>query len=322
MNYTRRKLLHDIGIASASLIAAPWAFAKGLGNDTAEPMPPSSTDLYVILQGPWLLSVDPQHLRAVTVDFSGHSYAYNDTRSRQFPSKKINTTGSTGAHTFNVTPGSGAPHTSADAPGLFRSMRNNYQGLFFNPGITVKTSFTTSVYQIQLSYPDNLFPMALLSGLSFQNLDHSIQSAQVKQWPSAIILHYTNWKQAVLTDVSGTTVDSMAIGSDQIHRSFSIYRPGSTNPDPCEAAKEVTKHSKRYFAQLMTLVNFPSGVQAPVPVFPNCQPGHVMPVSTIIGDDSNISKCEVDPTTTGCPQQGKGAPLVNCASGGGIHNCC
>jgi hypothetical protein len=349
--YTRRRLLREMGIATASLAAIGLSSRRTLARSFA-PAPTASSDLYIILQGPWLFSVeDRTYLRAVTVDFPGHSYSYVDTLNGSGPKTiaPICTTNSNcpanapiaaGPYNFDVTPSSGSPLTYNGA--LFNSMRSSYQGLFFNAGITLPAMIQEPAREIHLSYPDSVFPMDLLSGINFNNLGN-VQNSQVKQWPFAIVLRYTNWTMAKLAHAGRTQQDELINkGTGQTHRVFSIAHPASTESDPCKAAADVISHAQAYFAALMNLLSPPQATP-PIPVFPTCTDGHI-PVSNTPGGDDNISPCELDPDGSSCASATKsrhrmasdratgrspvhvdmfGAPLVNCASGGGgIIGCC
>ena len=75
--YTRRKVLYELGIASASI--------AGMGMQGCYDCHPPS-DLYVMLQGPWLLSIGNDHyMRAATTKMPSHWYNFFDPQPNPWP---------------------------------------------------------------------------------------------------------------------------------------------------------------------------------------------------------------------------------------------
>jgi hypothetical protein len=273
----------------------------------------SSRDLYVILEGPWLLSIaNCSYLRAVTTHIDGHDYKYQDPR----PNPNAGCTTDLGKGSmfhFNVTSSSGKAGTVADPSSLFDSMRSKHQGIFYNGNVHCPASFgDLKVHEVQFSYPDAIFPMELLCGVTFNNLD-AVQSGQVKEWPTVIVMRYSNWRTAVFNGDYGPG-ETIARGAGQIHRLLSIRYTAPTLSG-CAQDEDAVQHACHYFSTLMQLLTYPGQTQPPVPCFPKCDGQHI-PVSHIFGGDGCVETCELDGTHP-CHEQSRSTTLVNCASGGG-----
>jgi hypothetical protein len=314
--YTRRHLIRDLGIVSAS-VAVQGALGCRKGKSSALPALTSGS-LYVIIQGPWLFSVESS-LHAITVDFSSlpstdpmrHEYGYSNPRG-SIPSPYTISPGQT--VNFSVARSTQPPSTTT----LFGQMAASFDGVFYDSQkVQLASSLPATARHLYFPYPDAILSAGRISGASF-NLNGSVKSNQVADWPAALILVYSNWQSA-----NGPGSESISpTPSQPVFRTFTIMRNVPVSQALCNAQKDDATHAAMYFQSLMTLLSFNGGASAPVPNIPVCpQPA----VTIALGGDSNLQCNDLglsNGSSSGvCQAHGpattRGATLVNCASGGG-----
>lgn len=317
--YTRRKLLRDIGVSSAGL-ALPWTMGCRCSH---------ASDLYLVLNGPWLLSIaNDRYLRAVTINInnstdqptgSSHWYYYHDPRKNPDSPCCVDLEQSRMTH-FEVSPYHNRLWTKVERSRLFDSMRTASQGLFYTSDVQCPDVFDCSLnpIEIQLSYPDFVFPMGLHTRVTFSNL--SAVQGQVSQWPSAIVLRYCRWKTAKMYG-ENLTPETISRGRNQVHRTMSVKFVHSQEPDPCLSDSNAAAHAVMVFGKLMGLLKFPTAT-VPAPAFPTCRPNTHIDDPIMPGGDGSVDKAELDALPP-CRHDVRGTDLTNCASGGGgVHGCC
>jgi hypothetical protein len=234
-DYTRRKLLRDLGIVSAS--------TAGIGIAGCRLSTPQE-DLYVMLQGPWLLSLaDESYLRVVTAKLPCHVYSYFDPHPQPWPdipadnaidNRPILQASSATDLTlgqrfdFKVDRGWGGetcwPREKRSH--LFDAMRDQSQGLFYSSEVILPEAPNCNLraLDIHLSYPDAVFAMDVQHKFTFSDLDYVVDK-QVKKWPSTIVLRYRNWTSAAFSG-DGIRSQTVEVGTFQVHRKFAIsYSP-------------------------------------------------------------------------------------------------
>jgi hypothetical protein len=314
--YTRRKLIHDLGIASASAAISGVLACREDKSNTQRAM--TSGPLYVIVQGPWLFSVE-SNLHAVTVDFSSrleadpmrHEYGYSNPRG-SIPSPCTISPGQT--VNFSVVRSTPPPSTTT----LFGTMSASFDGVFYDSQkVQLASSLPATARHLYFPYPDAILSAGRISGTSF-NLNGSVKSNQVTDWPAALVLVYSNWQSA-----TGPGSDSISPTPNQpVFRRFTIKRNVPVGQTPGEAQNDDATHAEMYFKSLMTLLTFSGGATAPVPTIP----AYPQPAVTIsLGGDTNLQCTDLGLGNGGsvgvCQAQGpvktRGATLVNCAAGGG-----
>lgn len=243
--YTRRKLLYDLGVASAS--------TAGLGMLGCSVSHPPS-DIYVLLQGPWLLSVaDDCYLRAATTKVELHCYHYFDPHPNPWPpavtgdlqdstptlnaSASIDLSAARLLH-FEVRRKHQCRRPVSERRQLFAAMLEQAQGLFYTNEVYCPEIFDSSLkpLEIRLSYPEEVFAMDLHRCVKFNNLDY-VEGQKVCRWPSTIVLRYRNWESATF---GGDQVRSESFTPDhgEVHRKFGISYWLEAK-DNCESTKLV-----------------------------------------------------------------------------------
>jgi hypothetical protein len=281
------------------------------------PTPSSPGALYVIVQGPWLFSIEQSNLHAITTDGSsmGHQYSYSNPRgsSGYYPISADTTVNFSVSRTTQ----GGTPKN------LFANMLSQSQGLFYDPNhVHLNTSFPAGVRHLYFPYPDSILSAGLISGVNF-SLNGSVQSSQVSAWPAALILVYSSWQSATGPGV-GSGDGITPVGGQPTFRIFSIQHVLPIGQGSCQ---DDASHATAYFTSLMSLLTFTGSASAPTVNFPSCSP----PSLTItLGGDSNLQCSDlglVSGTGDYCTPRGVkhplGPTLVNCAGGGGgITNCC
>jgi hypothetical protein len=315
-SFTRRKFLGDLALASASGFALSTLACK---DTPAAPkdLAPANGPLYMILQGPWLLSVEATKLRALTIDpgMASHHFTYYEPRSGSV-TNPIHTVQAKEVLSFSTTRPATAPVPNPKQS--LSTLLTQKEGLFFDDS-KVKLNLTDpSVRQIYFDLPDNILAAGLISGVSFA-LGGATLNSSVWVWPAALIFIYSNWSSAVLNDSSGKALDSVTAISTISYRKFDIQRQLPVGVNLCQ---DDSDHATQYFNLLMGQLQFSGGASKPVPTFPPCS----NPVKISLGGDSNIKCTDIDPNgpwCTGTTVSGKGPTLVNCAAGhGGVLGCC
>src|ERR1035437_1294536 len=316
--YTRRKILYELGIASASIAGMSM-------QGCCRRHPPS--DLYVMLQGPWLLSIaNDLYLRAATTKMDFHWYSYFNPHPNPWPpvpadnssfgtpifqaTDSIDLSNGNLLH-FDVKPNCDRLWSREKRRRLFDAMRDQAQGLFYTSEVYCPEVFDCSLkpLEIHLSYPDAVYAMGLRGDVNFNNLDY-VEDKKVKQWPSAIVLRYRNWKSA---SFFGDNICSQTIvpGKTEIHRKFGISYllqspnasdhakpPASPVSSACAADKPATKatpassdaaqlmatEAAGNWASVMRLMKFKCE-KVPNSIFPVCKDGQKSAPSDTVGDD-------------------------------------
>ncbi len=350
--YTRRKLLYDLGIASASI--------AGLGMQGCCQCDPPS-DLYVMLQGPWLLSTaNDLYLRAATTKLGSHLYSYFDPHPHPWPpapdddskygtpilqaAASIDLTRGDLLH-FDVRPYCNRRWSGAQRRRLLDAMRDQAQGLFYTSEVYCPDLFDRSLnpLEIHLSYPDAVFALGLREGVKFSNLDY-VEDKTVKQWPSTIVLHYRNWKTASFFG-DNICSETLVRGNVEIHRklgiSFQLQSPRTsdplkqaTNPMPstsateklvtettptqCNAEQPLAIEADGYWASVMRLVKF-KYEKIPKPILPVCKDGEKpAPLETVA--ESVITQDELKCLPPNPSPKAQGVKLVaSAARSAGVH---
>lgn len=315
-NYTRRELLRYLGITSASVAISPSAFALREGRHL-QPTP-SSGALYVIVQGPWLFSIDA-NLHAMTIDGGpmGHTYSYFNPRGASPASFKIDP-GTTVNFSVSRTTQGGDPKK------LFSQMLSQSQGLFYDRNkVSLVNPIPAGVRHLYFPYPDSILSAGLISGVTF-TLNGSGQSSQISTWPAALVLVYSSWQGA--TGPGSGSGDAITPVSQPTFRTFGIQRQIPTPQPGCPGQADDASHATAYFTSLMSLLNFIGGASEPTLSFPAC--GQTPP-TIALGGDSNMQCSDLglqNGASGACEhlnERSRGPTLVNCAGGGGgIHNCC
>ncbi len=351
--YTRRRLLSDLGIASASIV--------GLGiQGCCSCHPPS--DLYVMLQGPWLLSIaNSLFLRAATTKLDAHLYSYFDPRLNTWPSSPADdsncetsilraaaSTDLSKEHLIHldVRPSCDRLWPMAQRRRLFEAMRDQAQGLFYTGEVYCPDIFDCSLnaLEIHLSYPDAIFGIGMRGDVKFSNLDY-IEGSNVKCWPSTIVLRYRNWSSATFFG-ENIPSETLLSGRTEIHRKFGIsYLLPS--PGPCDFTKPASEsvsstcasvkpstegtttqphaappldiEADEYWASVMRLVKFKYG-KIPKPTFPVCKDaGNAASSETVV--DGVITQDELKCLPLNPTPGAQNAKLVASAAGSaGVHS--
>jgi len=336
--YSRRRLIRDLGLFSASAALAfprsPSALAARVGQTAWNPPAPNPNDLYILFTGPWLLSMEGPSVRVVTTDYQKvtHSYSYFDSL---HPAAKPPQLSKDRTYILSVQGYSAAPDNSS----LLASMVQANQGLIFkSANATFTGSKTPGLRTIVVPRPTWIRPAALLKGVSFQVTPGLTKTSSIAEWPSALLFVYSGWTTASLSIDSDAP--SLTLRSGQpTHLEFLICpgpvpcaTPGSGD---CNSADADAAHAQDYFNDLMGLLNFAQGYSKPTVAIPSCVAG-VNPVHVRRGDDPYIGcgelglapMCSADvwqPLNMHLPAERRrgngerafGLQLVNCAAGGG-----
>jgi hypothetical protein len=310
--YTRRRILRDLGVASAA--GAASVLLPGCKKKTKATVP---SDLYLILPGSWLFCFEDGGINAVTTDLSGHTYDFglsppqNQTR---VPIEKDQT------YTVAVSGYMPAPNSQA----LVTDMKNASQGIVFS-NVTRDRAKTSGLRTIKLPMPSKIHPAALLKGVSI-GIDPAIsQIPSIQQWPAALALIYSGGWSSVSVTSSDANQSTVTVSPDQHnHLSFRTCQtskcgdPGCGGIDCKQIEADVT-HAHMVFDSLMTLLQFPNGKSGPTITFPQCVPdasgvGGTFNVTVDRGADYNIDTSEIGMPAR-CQLFGH---LHNCAAGAGI----
>jgi hypothetical protein len=327
--WSRRRLLRDLSVASAAaLTASPLrAFAPAKVSPAATCTLTGSPDLYVIVSGPWLFMVQPNGLRAVTVDDASHTYLAGELPpGSRFPQVSM----SNGEDiSLAVTWQSGSGPASSIGS-LILPQAANGTGLIYSSGVTPIQSLPT-LRSVTLPIPTAVTPLALLTNTNYFTFTASdLQNAQgiIAQWPFALAFIYKGWNTASFTSAQfPAPINLTNDNAIPTHIQFRIMYSGTTPG----------QHAHDFFGNLMKLMTFPSG--NPPSVNPPTQT-----VCFSLGNDTNVQPCELGLQGTSCltPIPGgmamaatmsastskhtalpRSGPLVNCAGGGGgILGCC
>lgn len=321
-NFTRRQFIRDLGIASSSVLLPGVVGCHGGAKAST---PRSGGPLYVIIQGPWLFSLEDQ-LHVITTDFSRldipdpmhHDYSYSDPRSGsggQPPAESTIPPGQTINFLVRIST------SSAPDPSVFTHLKTANDGIVYDKKKVHldRTTIPTSARHLYFPYPDEVLSAARMFGVTF-TLNGSVASSRVADWPAALVLKYANW-----TNATGYNGESIVPGSGPTYRRFAIRRYAPHGQSACTAQHEDATHASVYLSSLMSFLTFSQGASQPVAQLPICPD---TPVQIQLGGDSNLmcSDFYLDPGVNGyCtvpPAAVRGGTLVNCAGGGGITNCC
>ena len=226
---TRRRFLNELGLASGSLFVSA---STGCG-----PTDHPSSELYVMLQGPWLLSAaSGEYLRAMTCKQDGYQYDLIDPHPRASEAAAPALEARHGICLnaanlvyFDVCPAESEDLSKRKRARLFDGMRDQYQGFFYTDAVTVPKSLKgKNALELRLSYPQEIFAMGLQEDVPFENLTH-VRGQKIEQWPTTIVLRYSTWKTAScfgngLRETCLTRDAFLKCGQDQAHRKFTITR--------------------------------------------------------------------------------------------------
>jgi hypothetical protein len=306
--YTRRRILRDLGVASAAGAATAllpgW---KKMAKTTA------SSDLYLILTGSWLLCFEDGGINAVSVDVSDHTYDVGLSPPQpkgRVPIEKDQ------PYTVTVK-GSYTPAQNSQV--LVADMKAAGQGIIFN-NVARNRAKTSGLRTIKLPMPSKIHPAALFSGVGIA-IDPAIsQIPTINQWPAAYALIYSGgWSSVSVASNDGSQGPVTMTPDQDNHLSFRVCQkakcdnPGS-GAITCEAIKADVTHALTVFGSFMELLQFPNGQTAPTITFPPCE--KISQVKVYRGADHNIQPGEV-----GMPAKARWqlfGNLHNCAATAGI----
>lgn len=317
-SYSRRKFLEALALTSAYSVGI-WPIVGNADPQATQSTPASGAPLYLIIQGPWLLSVELGGLRVLTSEppsgVHGYSYLYPRGVSSGLPY----IVGAGDILHFSI----GRPVSAPLPPtskSLLAGILGNNQGLFFNSKVNLKRNLPgPNVRQVLLDFPDQILTAGLISNVAFA-LNGATLNSQVSTWPAALVFIYANWNSAVLTNSLNQTLDSVTPAANISYRKFQILRTATMGADFCQNATDDANHAVGYFSSLMDQLDF-HGISRPEPTFPPC----TNPVTIALGGDSNVNCTDLDSAAPWCKPvlKAMGPTLVNCASGGGgIVGCC
>lgn len=337
---SRREFIRDAAAGVSMLSLSGHSLARSLKSHALT----RSSNLYLIIQGPWIFSLPPAgsssqnipfDIQAFTPDFSGSSmkHTYDYLNPEAFPSSGNNlpiigtvATGAAVSITVNRT------SNGKSAADLFNQMKLDGPGLFLsNSSLAPQTATDATLRRITLPNPDQVLPLGLISGATI-TADKNLVTA----WPSALAFVYSDWSAVTVSGLSNSTEPSVTIS--QTGPTIRLFRICHPSTDRCT---EIC-HATDYFNSLMNLLSFSGGVAAPTVKFPDCK--NDKPVGITLSGNSDLacrdlgdlnacaagtihptpaknSTTQLRPVPPGHENE-RGATLVNCASGGGITGCC
>jgi hypothetical protein len=302
--YTRRRILHDMGVASA--VGAVSLLTPGCKEKVKAAVP---QDLYLIFPGSWLFSFEKGGISAFTTHFSDHTYDFGIS-----PPKSQNRVSIEKGQTYTVEVSGNDPAPPSQT--LVADMVKAQQGPIFK-SVTCNSLATPGLRRIKLPMPNKIHPAALLKGVIFSIDPNVSQVLNVNQWPAAFAFIYSgDWTSM---SVSHGSQKIFTVSPDQhAHVSFRVCQTSKCDqtsgcgPTTCKELEADVAHAQCVFTSLMALLHFPDGVSQPTIGFLPCVPGTGdIGVTIDPGADGNIQPSEI----------GMKGLEDRCKRFGHLHNC-